>query len=359
MFSVAAAKLEQARVDAFAERMLDILNGGALALATSLGHRTGLFDTMSLLESASSSSIADAAGLDERYVREWLGAMVTAGIVEYSPIEQTYALPREHAAVLTRRNSPNNLAVPMQFIPLLARVEDQLVNAFEEGGGVGYEHYPRFQEVMAEMSRQTVVSALFDSVLSMVPGLPVRLQEGIEVLDVGCGLGRALIAMACEYPNSRFLGIDLSHEAVAGARRRVGELDLHNIAFEQRDAATLDAPARYDLVTAFDSIHDQAEPARVLRNIRAALRPDGVFLMQDIATRSRLEDNRDHPIGPFLYSISLMHCMTVSLARDGAGLGTCWGRELAVDMLDEAGFERIEVRELPHDFMNYFYIAWP
>lgn len=359
MFSVAAAKLEQARVDAFAERMLDVLNGGALALATSVGHRTGLFDAMSMLEPASSTSIADAAGLDERYVREWLGAMVTAGIVEYLPIEDVYALPREHAAVLTRRNSPNNLAVPMQFIPVLARVEDQLVRAFEEGGGVGYEHYPRFQHVMAEMSRQTVVSALFDSVLTMVPGLTERLQEGIDVLDVGCGLGRALIAMACEYPNSRFRGVDLSADAIRGARERVAELSLHNITFEQLDLATLNEPGRYDLITGFDTIHDQAEPDRVLRNIHAALRDDGVFLMQDIATCSRLEDNLDHPIGPFLYSISLMHCMTVSLARGGAGLGTCWGRELAVDMLRAAGFEPVEVRELPHDFMNYFYIARP
>jgi SAM-dependent methyltransferase len=359
MSLVEEVELERTRVDAFAERMLDVLNSGALALAISIGHRTGLFDVMGLMPPSSSESIAEEAGLDERYVREWLGAMVTGGIVEHFPIEQTYYLPPEHAAALTRRASPNNLAVPMQFVPVLARVEDTLVDSFRAGGGVGYEHYPRFQEVMAEMSRQTVVSALFDAVLPMVPGLTVRLQEGIDVLYVGCGLGRALIAMACEYPNSRFRGVDLSSEAIAGARARVGELCLHNITFDQMDAAMLDELSAYDLITAFDAIHDQAVPDRVLTNIRNALRPDGVFLMQDIATSTHLEANRDHPIGPFLYSVSFMHCMTVSLAQDGAGLGTCWGREQAVEMLGAAGFSRVDMRELPHDFMNYFCVVRP
>ncbi len=359
MVLVAGMELEQARVDKFAERMFDVLNSGGLALAISIGHRTRLFDAMGPLPPSTSEAIADAAGLDERYVREWLGVMVTGSIVEYFPIEDTYVLPPEHAAVLTRRACPDNLAIPMQFIPILGRVEDELLSAFETGGGVGHESYPRFQSVMGEMSRQTVVSALFDAVLPMVPGLTVRLQDGIDVLDVGCGQGRALIAMASEYPNSRFRGLDLSSEAIAGARQRVEDLRLHNIVFEPMDIATLDESGGYDLITGFDIMADQALPDRVLQNIREALRPDGVFLMQDIATCSRLEGNRDHPIGPFLYSMSLMHCMTVSLAQGGVGLGACWGREQAVEMLGTAGFRQVDVRELPNDFMNYFYIARP
>ena len=354
---LAGVELDQTRVDAFAARMLDVLNGGALALAISIGHRTRLFDTMGLLPPAGSQRIADEADLDERYVREWLATLVTGGIVEYSAVERTYFLPPEHAAALTRRACPNNFAVPMQFIPVLGRVEDELVNAFRQGGGVGHEHFPRFQAVMGELSRQTVVSTLFDAVLPMVAGLTVRLQDGVDVLDVGCGQGRAVIAMASEYPNSRFRGVDLSSGAIEGARQRVTELGLHNVAFEQMDVAQLDEPACYDLITGFDVMADQALPERVLLNIRNALRPGGVFLMQDIATHSRLEDNLEHPIGPFLYSMSLMHCMTVSLAQGGAGLGTCWGRENAVEMLGAAGFGAVDVHELPRDFMNYFYIV--
>src|SRR5690606_3222684 len=109
-----------------------------------------------------------------------------------------------------------------------------------------------------------------------------------------------------------------------------------------------------DLVTAFDAIHDQARPAAVLANIRRALRPGGVFLMQDIRASSHLERNKDHPLGPYLYTISTMHCMSVSLATGGEGLGTVWGEEKALEMLREAGFARVELHRLPHDIMNNY-----
>jgi SAM-dependent methyltransferase len=134
-------------------------------------------------------------------------------------------------------------------------------------------------------------------------------------------------------------------------------LGLRNISFEALDLTKFDRPAAFDLVTAFDVIHDQAEPASVLANVRSALRPEGVFLMQDIRTSSHLENNVEHALGPFLYTISYNHCMTVSLARGGAGLGTCWGRELAEQMLREAGFPGVSVFQLEHDMMNDFYVA--
>ncbi len=346
-------------VDAFADRMLDILNGGALALVISVGHRTGLLDALADLPRSTSRVIADSASLDERYVREWLGAMVTGGIVEFDAASGTYWLPRERAALLTRRSSPDNMAVTAQWIAVAAQVEDRIVDCFRSGGGVAYEHFHRFDDVMAEESRQTVVVALFDSILPLVPGLAERLEEGIDVLDVGCGQGRALITLASEFPNSRFRGFDLSADAVTTARATVDELGLRNVELEVNDAAELHRTAEFDLVTGFDVVHDQARPAAVLANIRRSLRPDGVFLMQDIATSSRLENNVEHPIGPLLYATSLFHCMTVSLAQDGAGLGTCWGRELATEMLSEAGFGEVEVHDLPHDFINYFYVARP
>ena len=110
------------------------------------------------------------------------------------------------------------------------------------------------------------------------------------------------------------------------------------------------------MVTAFDAIHDQVQPASVLQEIAKALHPDGTFLMQDIAASSQVHKNVDHPVGPLLYTLSCMHCMTVSLAENGAGLGTMWGEELARSMLHEAGFTKIEVEKLPHDFLNIYYI---
>ncbi len=349
---------DQERAEAFAERLVDVLNSSALALMVSIGHRTGLFDAMASLPPSTSGQIASAAVLNERYVREWLHAMVTGGIVEHEPEDETYRLPQEHAAFLTRAASPDNIAVTTQFIPLLGSVEDGIVESFKHGGGVPYSAFSRFHEVMAEDSGQTVVAALTDHILPLVPGLTERLEDGIDVLDVGCGSGRALNLMARKFPNSRFSGYDLSEEAIARARAEAEEHDITNVRFEVKDAATLDEEARYDLITTFDAVHDQAKPAAVLKGIADALKDDGVYLMQDIAGSSHVHNNLNHPVAPFLYTVSTMHCMTVSLAQGGEGLGTMWGEEKAREMLKEAGFSKVEVKQLPHDiFNNYFIIT--
>lgn len=342
--------------EAFVGRLIDIYNHGAISLMISVGHRAGLFDRMAGLEPSDSHTIARTAGLNERYVREWLGAMYTAGFVSYEPEQGLYQLPHVHAAWLTRDASPDNLAVLAQFIPLLGSVEDEIVDCFRNGGGVPYERFTRFHEVMAEDSGQTVISALFEHILPLVEGLEQRLEQGIDVLDVGCGRGRALLLLAAHYPGSRFTGYDFSREAIDWANAEVKRLGLDNIRFEVKDVATLGERNAYDWIVTFDAIHDQKHPDVVLAAIQRALRSDGVYLMQDIKGSSHLHNNADNPIGPLLYTISTLHCMTVSLAQGGAGLGTVWGRELALQMLDEAGFGEVEVKELEHDIQNYFYV---
>lgn len=344
------------KAEAFAERMINILNAGAIGLMTSIGHRTKLFDTLAELPPSTSQQIANAAGLNERYVREWLNGMVTARLIEYDPIAKTYFLPAEHAAFLTRTTSAENIAPFAQYIALMGTVEDQVIDCFYKGGGVPYSEYKRFHEVMAEDSGQTVVLALFDHILPLIPGLTEALQQGIEVLDLGCGRGRALVKMAETFPNSHFIGYDFSEEAIAYANSEVQRRNLSNVQFQVKDAATLEEFDRYDLITTFDAIHDQARPDGVLRNIYNALRSDGVYLMQDIHASTDVSGNLDHPVGPFLYMISCMHCMTVSLAYGGMGLGTMWGQEKALQMLNEAGFTRVEVKQLAHDFQNDYYI---
>ena len=352
-----APQIDVARADAFAERMIGMLNSAGLALMTSIGHRTGLFDVMSELPPATSAGIAEAAGLNERYVREWLGAMVTGGIVGYDPASRHFHLPAEHASALTRAASPNNCAAFMQWIAVLGGVEDKIVECFRHGGGVPYEAYPRFHEVMAEESGQTVLPALLEHILPLVPGLTQRLAAGIDVLDLGCGAGRALMVMAEAFPNSRFTGYDLSEQAIGAARRTAADRGLENVRFAVQDAATMSESGAYDLITTFDAVHDQAWPDKVLAAIRRALRRDGIYVMQDIAGSSEVHQNMDHPIGPFIYTISCMSCMTVSLAQGGMGLGAMWGEEKATEMLAEAGFEDVEVKQLPHDFQNNYYVV--
>jgi ubiquinone/menaquinone biosynthesis C-methylase UbiE len=348
------------QAEPFSERLLRALNDGALCLMISIGHRTALFDTMSRLAPATSDQIAAEAGLHPRYVREWLGAMVTGRVVEFDPASGCYRLPPEHAASLTRAAAADNMSVFAQYIGELGRVEDDIVACFSRGGGVPYARFTRFHEVMAEDSGQSVLSSLESHILPLVPGLTARLEQGIRMLDLGCGRGRILRRLAASYPNSRFVGIDLSEEATAFARSDAKGLE--NIEYVAHDLSDFDRtaePAAFDLVTTFDAIHDQARPLNVLKGIRRTLKPGGVYLMQDISGTGHVHKDVAHPLGTLLYTISCMHCMTVSLAQGGEGLGAMWGEDKTQEYLRRAGFRSVTVNKLAHDVQNNWYVVRP
>ncbi len=353
-------KFDPDKAEAFSEKLLTALNYGSLSLMMSIGHRTGIFDTMSALPSSTSEEVAKASGLNERYVREWLGAMVTAGVIDVDPTSTKYTLPSEHAAFLTRAAGADNFAVFTQYIGLLGSVEDKIVECFKRGGGVPYDDFLRFHAVMAEDSGQSVLSSLESHVLPLVPGLADQLDKGIDVLDIGCGSGRILIRLAELYPNSRFTGMDISVEAIGTARTDVTQKGLRNVTFIVRDLSDFDEsadPGAFDLIMSFDAIHDQIKPLNVLKGIHRALKPDGVYLMQDIRGSSHVYKNVDHPIGTFIYTISTMHCMTVSLSQGGEGLGAMWGEEKAREYLEKAGFKSIVTNQLAHDIQNNWYVV--
>jgi 2-polyprenyl-3-methyl-5-hydroxy-6-metoxy-1,4-benzoquinol methylase len=353
-------EFDSAKAEAFAGKFLNVLNHGSLCIMASIGHRTGLFDAMSVLPPSNSDTIAKKAGLNERYVREWLGAMVTAGVVEVDPATKQYALPPEHAAFLTRDSMGDNMSVFAQYIAVMGCVEDEIVECFFKGGGVPYEKYPRFHAVMAEDSGQSALSSLESHVLPLIPGLTDRLSRGIRVLDVGCGSGRIMNRLAELYPKSHFTGIDLSREAIETATGEASKKRLRNIEFIVRDGSDLVASAEpevFDFITTFDAVHDQAKPLEVLKGIFSALKTDGWYLMQDIRGSSHVHNNIGHPIGTFLYAISTMHCMPVSLAQNGEGLGAMWGEEKTREYLQKAGFRHVETNQLEHDIQNNWYVA--
>ncbi len=349
--------VDQAKAEAFGGQMVGILNGAALAQQISLGHHTGLFDTMATLMPSTSEAIADAAGLSERYVREWLGSMVTGRIVEYDPTTGTYRLPPEHAGALIRAAGPGNMAAFAQFFPQFGKVEDELIEAFRNGGGVPYSSFPKFQAMMAELSGMTFDATLLDVTLRLVPGLTERLDTGIDVADIACGSGHAINLMARAFPQSRFTGYDFSDEGLAVARAEATAWGLTNARFVAQDVATLDVPDAHDLITIFDAIHDQAQPRLVLKNMASALRSGGTLLAVDVAASSNLEENMDHPLAPAFYAISTAHCMTVSLAYGGVGLGNMWGEQLARALLTEAGFSIQDVKQVPGDIINNYYLC--
>lgn len=345
-------------VEQFAGQIAGTVTSGVVTLMIDIGHRTGLFEAATA-GPATSAELAERAGLSERYVREWLGAVTTAGIFDYDDASRRFTLPVEHAFILTGGGS-SNLAVLAPLVSDLARHVGAVAEAFRTGAGVAYEHYrPEFTATMDEVGRRTYDELLVDGFLATTPSLVERLRGGIAVADLGCGSGHVVNLMGRAFPASTFVGLDIAEDALEAGRREAQAWGLDNVRFERLDVARLPDEPRYDLITAFDAVHDQADPAAVLRRARAALADDGTFFMVDIKASSDLAENLANPLAPMLYGISVLHCMSVSLAADGAGLGTVWGRELACSMLADAGFGEVTVHELAQDPFNLIYVCRP
>ena len=357
--------------DRFAAKMANVLNYGALNLAMGIGYKLGLFDALDGFEQPETAEkIAESANLSPRYVREWMGVMVCGGVIELSQDQSgqdLFFLPPEHGDFIAKRSGNNNLGVYTQEIPLLTSCAmAPVTDGFRTGDGVAYENYPQFQNFMGQLSDAKHEQVLVDTFLPSVDdgGIVESMRQGIRVCDLGCAEGVALNLMAEAFPRSRFCGVDISREAIEQARRSAERKNLSNVDFILSDAASLDSDPEFagsfDYVTAFDAIHDQSRPMEALRSARAILKPGGKFSMIDIAADSRLAENQQHPMGPFLYTVSLMHCMPVGLADNGAGLGMMWGKQKAVEMLEEAGFSDIQVLPIPQDSFNcHFFCKKP
>jgi ubiquinone/menaquinone biosynthesis C-methylase UbiE len=339
----------------FGERLLGIYTGAVLTKLIEIGYQVGLFEG-SRAGPASSEELADRLGLKERYVREWLGAMATSGIYSYDPASGRYSLSDEHAAMLTGDSAQN--AAPMsRMINHFGTHLPKLAACFREGGGIPYSAYrPVFTQCMDDVWRRVFDQMLVPGFIGAVAGLLDQLREGIRVLDIGCGTGHAMNVLAREFPKSTFLGYDIAEDAIARARGEASEMGLSNSKFDVADVANLASDPKYHLITAFDAIHDQKAPDAVLLGVSRALSPGGKFLMVDFKFSSRVEENVTNPFAPMYYGISLMHCMPVSLAVGGQGLGTVWGEQTARRMLTEAGFRNIVVLDTPRP-QNYMFVA--
>lgn len=347
-----------AEVERFAGSLMTTCTAAMTTLMIDLADRTGLLGALAG-GPGTSTDLAERAGLTERYVRECLGALSCAGIVDYDAATARFTLPAAHAVCLTGPGSLN-LAPMARVITLLAPHVTGVAQAFRDGGGVPYEAFrPEFTEVMDGLSRGLFDGQLIDGLVPLVDGLAERLTAGARVADVGCGTGHAVNLLARAFPRSTVVGYDLAADAVAAARAEAAAWELGNASFEVLDVAALPADPPFDVVFAFDAVHDQADPAGVLAAVRRALAPDGVFVMMDVKASSRLEDNLDNPFAALLYGMSTLHCMTVSLARGGAGLGTVWGRQLACAMLADAGFADVTVLDVPDDPLDSLYVAVP
>lgn len=343
-------------VDEFASELLSHYTSGILSLMIDLGHRTGLFDVVAQ-SPQTSDDLASRSGLHERYIREWLASLVTGGIVDYDPLSATYELPAERAAVLTGTGS-SNLAALAQLNTHLGKHLHQVAESFRSGGGVPYSEFrPEFTDVMDALSRSNFDELLVDHWLPLDPELCDRLRDGARVADVGCGTGHSTVVLATAFPASTFVGIDIATDAIERARTEADEYGLTNVRFEATDATSFTTPEPLDVVFTFDAIHDQVDPRAAVEQIYGALASGGVYVMVEPAGSSRLEDNIANPIAPWLYGVSTLHCMTVSLAHGGAGLGTVWGHQQACEMLTDVGFVDVAVHDAPENPFDTIFIA--
>jgi SAM-dependent methyltransferase len=355
----------QDKAAAFAGKAMSDASSAAVMVMAYLGDRLHLFKAMAGCGPVSSTELAAQANVDARYAQEWLSAMACAGYVEYDPSSATFILPPEHVPVLAQEAGPYFMGGLYQDLMGAIEPIDQVARAFKAGGGVPQSAFG--DKAWCGLDRMT--SAWYENFLLQlwipsVPAVEAKLQQGgavaalTSVADVGCGFGRALVKLAQAFPNSQYVGYDIHDPMIEHASALAQEAGVADrVRFEQRDAAQ-GLPGQYDLITSFDVLHDMVDPRAALRAIRQALKPDGTYLLLEINCSEKLEENAG-PIGAILYSISVLYCMSVSLAHGGAGLGTCGLPPSKVeDYCREAGFSH--VRRLPFESpLNILYEVNP
>jgi SAM-dependent methyltransferase len=350
---------QKAYDDKKAEAFVGKVLGDAVGLTTTalafVGDELGLWKDLHSRGAATSDELARRTGLAERPVREWLSAMASAGYLHYEPSARRFDLPAEHAPVLAKEAGPVFFGGIFQEFVALLRPIDRIVESFRTGKGVPQSAYPNSVfDGMARFTASWFENLLLPVWIPAIDGLGRRLEEGIDVADIGCGRGRALIKLAQAFPQSRFVGYDAYGPNVAQARANANDAGVGDrIRFVELDA-TDGLPAPADFVTTFDVVHDAVDPSGLLRAIRNALKPGGTYLCLDINCSPQLENNAG-PLGALLFGSSVLYCMSVSLAHGGAALGTCGLHHPKLEELaGTAGFGRVRKVPLDNPFNNLY-----
>lgn len=350
-----AASIDSAKQEAFVGQVLTNTSAAMVTTLAALGDRLGLFKTLAALGPATSTEIAIHAGIVERYAREWLGGMTSAGYVTFDAATRCFALPPEHAAALADEGGPMFFGGIYEMLLSASSVVDRIAEAFRAGGGVPQSAYDdRFWDGMERFSGGWFDNLLVQQWLPAMPDVEHKLREGADVADVGCGRGRALIRLAQTFPVSRYVGYDAFAPSVERAAAHAREAGVANrVRYEVRDAAS-DLPGRFDVITTFDVIHDSVDPVGVLRSIFRALKPDGAYVCLDVNCSDKLEKNIG-PLGSMFHGISILYCMTTSLAAGGAGLGTLGLHEHKLrELAAVVGFRDIRRVPIDNPFNNLY-----
>jgi 2-polyprenyl-3-methyl-5-hydroxy-6-metoxy-1,4-benzoquinol methylase len=358
--SSTAPTIDNAKLDSFIDKIFANLGGTYVTLLCAIGDRLNLFKDLVTNGPATSQELAQRTKINERYAREWLNALTCAGYLEFDSKNSRFILPPEHSPTLADEGGPMFIAGAYQELFALVKNLNQLVYTFQKGGGIPIEEYDENEFAGTERLTATwFENYLIQQWIPAVPDVQTKLEQGALVADVGCGRGRALIKLAQTYPNSRFVGYDVFPQAISNANAnaisaRVAEI----VKFRQLDVVLDGLPEKYDIITTFDVVHDMINPRGALHAIRQALQPNGTYLMLEINCKDKLEDNIG-PLGAFFYSMSVLYCMTTSLAAGGEGLGTAGLPESKVrEFCKEAGFRTVHRLPIENPF-NVLYEIKP
>jgi SAM-dependent methyltransferase len=354
-----AVRPDEAQVGEFAERVFGDGTATVTIIMAALGDRLGLFRALAVLGPVTPERLAAETGIVERYAREWLSAMAAAGYVRYDPAGMRFELPAAHVPVLAMEDTPASLGAVLQWTLGIVPALDAVTDAFRTGRGVPPSAYgPDLLGGIERLGAPMYANLLVAAWLPALPAVEAALRSGADVADVGCGAGRALITLAQAYPGSRYVGFDVDPGQVERARANADAAGVaESVRFEVLDAAR-EVPGTYDVVSTFDVVHDAADPEGLLRAIRAALRPDGTYVCLEMTCGDNLEENLN-PMGALFYGVSVLYCLSTSLAAGGAGLGS-YGlpeRRLA-ELCTRAGLT--SVRRVPGDWpLNTLYEVRP
>jgi SAM-dependent methyltransferase len=340
---------------AFTGRVLGDTAAAATVVMAAFGDRLGLFKNLATAGTTTSAALAGRTGLDERYVREWLNGMHAADYVTFDPAGSTYALPAAHVPTLATEPSPTFFGGVYQELIGAVQRYDAILEAFRTGGGVHHSHlHPDVGLGTARFTAAWHEHLLVPEWLPLVPETRALLERGVDVADVGCGAGLASVHLAQAFPASRFVGYDVSVEAVEAARMNAKAAGVEDrVSFELLDASA-GLPRMFDVITTFDVVHDAVAPRALLRSIRDALRAGGRYLCLDINCSDETSQNVG-PVATLLYGFSLLYCMTTSLAEGGEGLGTLGLPESMLGSLaSEAGFSTVRRVEMDNPFNSLY-----
>src|SRR5919108_127355 len=352
-----APQIDEAKVEAFMGKVIGDYSGAMMSMYCALGDRLGLFK--SLAESpGTSKQLAERTGVNERYALEWLRGMSAAGYIEHDRSSDSYSLPPEHALALAQEGSPVFFGGGFQMLPAMGVVFDQVSERFREGGGVAQDDYPDyFWAGLERFTNGWFENFLLQEWIPSMPAVKEKLEQGCLYADVGTGAGLAILKLADAFPNSKFVGYDISEAQIERARKNVAEAGLEDrVRVELKDVVEgLDE--QFDVISTYDVIHDAVDPLGLLKAIRQGLKDDGTYICLDINCADDPADN-EGPLAAMFYGFSMMYCMTTSLAHNGEGLGTCGLPEAKLrELCEQAGFSKVRRIVMENPFNNLYEVS--